>query len=394
MEIVLLMARNGNDAFLVFDKDGFAFLFLAAAIYRSEEEKEINGIRFSEGRFFYSIDVNGYEEVPSSLFDNVIEKESLSLDAIIDLLNETITLGNVAVFKDFLDSLPIEIKEINPLYKYVSNISDHFHYLFENRISFSHRDYFDDIYDSDIKDDVFFLNEKLKDKLRILCLSQRNDIAPLWGLYANKFQGFCFQYDSKDIFNSIRKNYKKKDVLLVCQDEVSYGPIPTKVIPFFFDQTIKDAFIKIRKEVTKCFYKHASWKFEQEYRYVVLGNFNNKDYLIMPLKYKSFYYYDTNKVCGPILFDRKKLDSMGVWFFLTSLYSLKIKPNEKRYKNRDDHPRWFNQVKNIDKNKKFLAIKYLEYLEYSLKKDTKNDGNVTLAEQKLFIKELLEIYKK
>lgn len=392
------MDRYDNDS-LVFNKREFVFLIVCAIIINAykNKNKKISEIEYSEGRIIVILDDLSIEY--SNIFEIIASTcERLSdgglLYNLIDLLIKTINKENIDIFVKFVNSLHLKTTIVpDQLFKYVSNKTDYYYKLFKNTLTFSNRDCFDDIYDSDIPDDVFFNDKKLKDVLRILCLSTSNSNNALWGLYANKFDGFCFQYDRDDILESIERNYPQKRIVLICEDYVHFDENDVSLILCtFIDSSLANAIDIIKNQVYKCFYKDKSWSFLEEYRFIILSNCKEEDYFEIPINYSSYYYYVKKE---PIeirryndLIDEGFINSTGVWFLLTYLYHSLIKDTETRYKNRNDYEKWISYInkKILDK---YTILSLLDYIDNNcLKKDTKNDGGVTLQEQKDFLNEI------
>lgn len=175
-------------------------------------------------------------------------------------------------------------------YKYISNQSNYLGNLFSCKISFVEREQFDDIFDS------CTLDEQTSQRTRILCLSINNEIPAMWGLYANSFNGFCFQYDLKEILSSVAASVEYKNVLIL-GNKVIYGnkPLLKSEICKILEKTINiKSYIN---KMLKCFSKHESWEFQKEYRFFAFSQNNYKSafpyFVLQPEKY--FYWDLVNK---------------------------------------------------------------------------------------------------
>lgn len=177
------------------------------------------------------------------------------------------------------------------LYKYISNKSDYLHLYFKNKISFADSGQFDDIFD------CVHLKQNIKNRARILCLSKCNNIPAMWGTYANKFNGFCFEYNCEDIVDSIASttNY---DVSIILGNEIFYDDkelIDIEIHKSLEEKQNVKRFIKILKG---CFKKDSSWNYQKEYRFITFANKKYEkpfpDYDIIPTNY---YFWDLeNKI--------------------------------------------------------------------------------------------------
>ena len=76
-----------------------------------------------------------------------------------------------------------------------------------------------------------------------------------------------------------------------------------------------------------------------------------------------------------------KLSKIGLWFFLTYLYSTYKNPNENRYKCRTNYNKWCKIIDNIIASDKKTADRWLDYATKNLQKSTNNKGKVSLKEQ-------------
>lgn len=389
------------DNLLVFNKKELVFLVVCALIVDEYKERDIKKITYGDLRIFVF-----FEDSPSEFKDateliisayNRLKGNDLLYNCI-NLLINVITENNIHIFVDFLKSIKLETYSFpDQLFKYVSNKSDCCHKYFKNYLTFVHRDYFDDIYDSDILDDLLFDKKKLKDRLRILCLSTSYSNNALWGLYANKFNGFCFQHDRDDILESVRNNYKSKNIILICEDWVHYKKNDSSLILCeIYNNDLKKVINAIKSEVFKCFYKEKSWSFEKEYRFIVLGNFDEKDFLEMPTNYTSYFWYnlDDKKICASFNMDdfyyQRFIKSVGVWFLLSYLTKRVLKEeNETSYLSRTDYERWTSYIDSVCYDDRTI-LELLDYIKNNcLSKETKNAGNVSLKKQKQLLEKLI-----
>lgn len=88
----------------------------------------------------------------------------------------------------------------------------------------------------------------------------------------------------------------------------------------------------------------------------------------------------------------KTLSRLGLWFFLTYLYSQEIDHSEVRYKLRANYSPYARQIDKLKKDKPLMK-EWLLYACTKFKRRTKNDGNVSFNEQKKYAKELLPLFE-
>lgn len=91
------------------------------------------------------------------------------------------------------------------------------------------------------------------------------------------------------------------------------------------------------------------------------------------------------------------LQSIGIWFLVTYLYSILWDENEQRYKGRPDYTKWCRTVNRILIHDPKVVIEWMNFIITDVDNDVKNKGSVSLDEQKKFakkVKQLLENYVK
>ncbi|MFA0182565.1 DUF2971 domain-containing protein [Vibrio cyclitrophicus] len=101
-------------------------------------------------------------------------------------------------------------------------------------------------------------NENLQNDFKVMCFSQSSDHPILWSQYGDNFKGMCIEYDL---------NFYRGRAKLNCF-EVQYEDDPTifNSSPIIdFKTHLKTA--KLGAELFKI--KHANWRYEQEYRWVL-----------------------------------------------------------------------------------------------------------------------------
>lgn len=283
--------------YVIIDIRGFLFLTICSALFDIYGHENISKIKLTDDENILISLNNKTNDVfelkdahPELMF--VLETESVS---IFDSLSNCIDLIKRNITPLTLKKLEWEryVKIPKSLYKYVSNRCSYLDYFFKGTISFVHKNTFDDKFDCEVKD--FFLNEKLVDKMRVLCLSLSREIKAMWGAYANGFNGFCFSYVGKNIIESIYSSTNKRQLYFICCNEVSYnGVIKTFKFEKNLNKGLKTAIDRVKQAIYGCYSKDQSWSYQKEYRFIVLGDFSNfnENYVNFEIKPSSYFYID------------------------------------------------------------------------------------------------------
>ena len=88
-------------------------------------------------------------------------------------------------------------------YKYLSDTSKYLTNYFKGDVSFATPSEMNDIFDCAFEQSINNKKTIAKTDTRVLCLSKEKNIESMWGLYANRFNGFCFEYNLDDIIKSL-----------------------------------------------------------------------------------------------------------------------------------------------------------------------------------------------
>lgn len=196
-----------------------------------------------------------------SSFDN--EPPFFLLNRCFEFLSEAISSG-VSLLKKINENNSFFLPKY--LYKYVSDESKYIENLSKGKLSFVEREQFDDIFDA------CCLDAHLSSRTRILCLSKHHKIHAMWGLYANKFKGYCFRYSTKDLIENIL-NDTKNGITILLGNKIIYTKSTSIFTPEIFKEIKK--YTNVSKFINKlilCFKKENSWKFEKEYRFIIYSD--------------------------------------------------------------------------------------------------------------------------
>lgn len=359
----------------VFNKSEFVLLLLASIIISKNKDAEIRSLYYGDGRIY----INNEEINPDDFihyFD--VLRSSDPLNGVISILLENVTFENLRIVYEFIHSFDLDFKALpSKVYKYVSDQSNYLSTFFQKELSFSNKNFFDDIYDCDVVDNEFFRNESLNDKMRVLCVSMEKDNKALWGLYANKFQGFCFEYDRNEIWASIEQQSSGSKILFACEGEVEYDDSFISTISrYFYDRGVRVEIERLSTVVHRCYYKDHSWSFEKEYRFIVFGDLAASHWSLQ-IAPSAYSFYDIEKKCEksfqidynkPRTIDGKynvmdgdTLNSIGLDFFLSYLYSVTISANEGGYKKRRKNLSQSCRIIERRKNDCDLMFEWLNY---------------------------------
>lgn len=101
-------------------------------------------------------------------------------------------------------------------------------------------------------------------KLRILCVSERSDIASMWSRRAEGYRGVVFRFECSDFHDSP----------LLAARRVTYSrKLPSLETPEGWNKACREAFSRGRTDLLKeyCYLKTPDWKTEREWRVVGLA---------------------------------------------------------------------------------------------------------------------------
>jgi hypothetical protein len=98
-------------------------------------------------------------------------------------------------------------------------------------------------------------------KLRILCVSERSDIASMWSRRAEGHRGIVFRFECSDFHDS---------PLLVARRVTYSRKLPALETPEGWSKACREAFFRGRTDLLKeyCYLKTPDWKTEREWRVV------------------------------------------------------------------------------------------------------------------------------
>ena len=102
---------------------------------------------------------------------------------------------------------------------------------------------------------LYDINENIKDKTSVVCLSERNDINPMWAHYADNHKGICIEYDLKNCDNLFLKTL----CLPINYVEKSDNTLDLSSIVIHNDY--ENSLFMLKTAITKSKY----WKYEQEW---------------------------------------------------------------------------------------------------------------------------------
>lgn len=173
----------------------------------------------------------------------------------------------------------------------------------------------------------------LLDRIKVGCLSSKNDNTLMWSHYADKHKGICIEYNISKIFidnnSTIRKvNYDKNMV----EEKMDY-------IKRFSDIKIGDK--NITKLLELFYIKSKEWEYEDEYRILYYDATANSNGITMKLPIKSIYFgTETSEEDKKLIYDIIKNINM------TKTKNHKIKIYESKF---DD-----KKLFEIKTNKKYI----------------------------------------
>lgn len=110
---------------------------------------------------------------------------------------------------------------------------------------------------------LYDINENIKDKTSVVCLSERNDINPMWAHYADNHKGICIEYDLKNCDNLFLKTL----CLPINYVEKSDNTLDLSSIVIHNDY--ENSLFMLKTAITKS----KDWKYEQEWRIIFFKPF-------------------------------------------------------------------------------------------------------------------------
>jgi len=125
----------------------------------------------------------------------------------------------------------------------------------------------------------------IKEDFRILCLAQNPKDILMWGYYGNGGTGVCNTYNSIILKQDIENSFKNE---ICIYDLVTYSSDDT--LPSISSKN-KDLQDNIFQYIADCvFTKYKAWSHEEEFRFVLIDNDFEEDYLAMQTTVKNHYF--------------------------------------------------------------------------------------------------------
>lgn len=151
---------------------------------------------------------------------------------------------------------------IKTMYKYRSKTSmeQNTYGVLDGQLAFSSPLSFNDPFDCNL---YFRNNAKMADLFRVLCLSTTEKNVLMWSYYADSHTGYCVEYKSSSILESI-ENSPFKGLCVV--GEVTYQKRRPAIKTFQSQFSYTD----IKFYIDAAFTKFQDWEHEKEYRFVMI----------------------------------------------------------------------------------------------------------------------------
>ena len=176
----------------------------------------------------------------------------------------------------------------------------------------------------ELNDILHDINEDIKNKISIACLSERNDINPLWAHYADNHEGICIEYDFKNCDNLFLKtfcfpvNYVEKSD--VTDDLISLVVYKNS-----------DKWLFLHKSANT---KSIDWEYEKEWRIIFIKNnkeftdfYSDKHYTTF-IKPKSIYLgLDIDEKIKQKIWDICKFRKINLYQMVKKDYNFILKSN-------------------------------------------------------------------
>jgi len=119
-----------------------------------------------------------------------------------------------------------------------------------------------------IEKELSKLEDMIKNKTSIICLTEDYSVNPMWAHYADNHKGICIEYDFKNISNFIFE-------ILCFPIEYVENSDNTLELSALFDDTIKTNSIWLLRLILR---KSHDWKYEKEWRIIISEFFNDYIY--------------------------------------------------------------------------------------------------------------------
>lgn len=129
-------------------------------------------------------------------------------------------------------------------------------------------EYYNDMEPEDKKelnDIIHDMNETIKTKMSITCLSEKKDINPLWAHYADNHTGICIEYDLKNCNNLFLKT------MCFPVNYVEKNDNTEDVISLVVYKNLEEGSFLLKTANSKS----KDWEYEKEWRIVFLENYDN-----------------------------------------------------------------------------------------------------------------------
>lgn len=135
---------------------------------------------------------------------------------------------------------------------------------------------------NDIKIDIIIKNYysmtsqviNLKKEFRILCMAKNPQDILMWGYYGDSGKGLCVKHLGKDIQNAIEHEHKGS---ICIYGNINYPETNTKPQ---LQAKMTDMVDAIFSYIVECtFTKYKKWEHEEEFRYVLIGEEFNSNYI-------------------------------------------------------------------------------------------------------------------
>lgn len=119
-----------------------------------------------------------------------------------------------------------------------------------------------------IEKELSKLEDMIKNKTSIICLTEDYSVNPMWAHYADNHKGICIEYDFKNISNFMFE-------ILCFPIEYVENSDNTLELSALFDDTIKTNSIWLLRLILR---KSHDWKYENEWRIIISEFFNDYIY--------------------------------------------------------------------------------------------------------------------
>lgn len=134
--------------------------------------------------------------------------------------------------------------------------------LIIGNISFVHPDTFNDPFDCQCA----YSKGSITDKFRVFCSIPYNDNILMWSYYSSNHEGYCFEYNKKEIVNAMVAT-RLTGVGII--GKVKYGHKRPRYTPAMSGPV---TYSKLKYYVNATFSKFVRWSHEDEYRFVMISD--------------------------------------------------------------------------------------------------------------------------